>query len=704
MKITNSSLKVRLWFNISLMLLMMFAIIAVYQLILSRVVDGYDHAIEFEIRIKSHAQSILGSLEETRAEIKGFQLHKDKEAVKKANYGIDRLQEEVASVEELASQIGRDDLAQSAADIQKLGMEYKAAFAQVHEVMVKQGLDHNSGLQGAFRNSAHKVQNKLKGHTVDDLSIGLLMIRRYEKDFQRKRSDKYKNKWKNAIAKFEAALEKSNCDAEAKEHQQEWIKIYRKAATSFISSLEEKDYQKVRSSAHEIEKAIKSVHIPNAGAMVLEIRKDEKDYLLRRNKKYVKQTHGEIDELIAAFENSDVLQKHIDEVRDNLTKYRESFNALVAEDDVLQQLNKKMQDIEVKINEISNSLAKAAAAATKKKIAETVHSANYLSWVAIIISIVAFVISILLALFNIRNVMNQLGGDPSTVAEIAKDIASGDLSKDHDLEGAIGVMGDMSNMLDKLREITKAVASSSQQVTDSSNEISSSAQSVSSAASEQSTSVEEVSTSLEQIHSSVAQNTANATQTEQIAINVSHMAEDGGKAVEQTLEAMNVIAEKIKVVEEIAYKTNLLALNAAIEAARAGEQGRGFAVVASEVRKLAANSDSAAADISKLAKDSVSIAAEAQNLLEKIVPEIKQTADLVVEISSASQEQSSGINQIASSMSQLETLTQSNAALSEELAATSEELNSQALTLNEVVSFFVLKGADSYEQTEETVS
>ncbi len=669
----------------------MFIIMAVYQVVLVKVVAGYDHAIESQLSIKSHAQSIFSFLEKSKSLVKGFQLVKDKEMVVKANESLDHLSKESSSVEELAKNIRRDDLAKSAADIKKMGAEYKSVFAKLNGSMIKQGLDHNSGLQGEFRKAAHTLQGRMKGHSVDDLAEGLLQVRRYEKDFQRTKAKRYVKKWNKAIAVFEERLDKSSCDEVAKKHQQEWIKKYKAAAQAFMKNDSEENYQLIRKTSHEVEDAIKSVHVSGARAMALEIRKDEKDYLLRRDKKYVRQTHEEIQELINAFEVSGVLTEHIENIKIDLTKYKEAFDALVAEDDVISQLNKNLHDLEVEIEQIAGLLVKAADAAAGETITDTVDSAYYLDLIAIVIGVIAFIVSIVVAMLNIRNVMSQLGGDPAEVAEIAKDIACGDLSKDYNLHDRIGVMSDMADMLYKLRDITRAVASSSTLVTSGSNEISASAQSVSSAASEQSASVEEVSSSLEQIHASVSQNTSHATQTEQIAVNVAHMAEDGGKAVEKTLEAMNVIAEKIKVVEEIAYKTNLLALNAAIEAARAGEQGRGFAVVASEVRKLAANSDSAAADISKLAKDSVYIAVQAQDLLDKIVPEIKQTADLVVEISSASQEQSTGIDHITDAMTKLESTTQGNAALSEELAATSEELNSQAISLSETVSFFVLE-------------
>ena len=175
-----------------------------------------------------------------------------------------------------------------------------------------------------------------------------------------------------------------------------------------------------------------------------------------------------------------------------------------------------------------------------------------------------------------------------------------------------------------------------------------------------------------------------------MASTAARQAVEGGEAVGRTVEAMKSIAEKIGIIDDIAYQTNLLALNAAIEAARAGEHGKGFAVVAAEVRKLAERSQVAAQEIGNVAKDSVKLAERAGSLLGEMVPSIRKTSDLVQEIAAASQEQSSGVGQINGAMGQLNQATQQNASASEELAATAEELGSQAEQLQQTMTFFQL--------------
>jgi methyl-accepting chemotaxis protein len=192
---------------------------------------------------------------------------------------------------------------------------------------------------------------------------------------------------------------------------------------------------------------------------------------------------------------------------------------------------------------------------------------------------------------------------------------------------------------------------------------------------------------------SITQNAENSKQMEQMAVKGARDAEESGGAVKATLEAMQAIAEKISIVEDIAYQTNLLALNAAIEAARAGEHGKGFAVVATEVRKLAERSQAAAKEIGGLTGSSVQVAERAGRSLTELVPAIKKTTELVQEVAAASREQAAGVTQMNKAMAQVDQVTQRNASAAEELSSTAEELASQAETLQEMMAFFRVSGA-----------
>lgn len=307
-----------------------------------------------------------------------------------------------------------------------------------------------------------------------------------------------------------------------------------------------------------------------------------------------------------------------------------------------------------------------------------------------IIMVVSLILGVLIAFFIVKNLLQQLGGEPVYAAAVVSAVAAGDLTVQVQLKKGDdhSMLAGIAQMIVKLSAIVGEVRSAADNLSSASEEVSSTAQTMSQATSEQAASVEETSASVEEMSASVGQNAENAKVTESIASKAAQLAGEGGQAVSQTVTAMKSIANKISIIDDIAYQTNLLALNAAIEAARAGTHGRGFAVVAAEVRKLAERSQVAAQEISEVARNSVGLAEKAGSLLTEIVPGILRTSELVQEISAASDEQSSGASQINIAMTQLNQITQQNAASSEELAATAEEMSGQAEQLQELIGFF----------------
>ncbi len=316
-----------------------------------------------------------------------------------------------------------------------------------------------------------------------------------------------------------------------------------------------------------------------------------------------------------------------------------------------------------------------------------IDAANTTETAVVAISIIAILIAVVLAIVIARGIIRPV----TKSVGFAREVASGDLTATVDVnqKDEIGQLAEaLRGMAKKLQSIVADIINGADNISSASVQMSSTSQQMSQGATEQASSAEEVSSSMEEMASNIQQNTDNAQQTEKIAIKAVEDIKTGSNSVNNTVESMREIADKISIIGEIARQTNILALNAAVEAARAGEHGKGFAVVAAEVRKLAEKSQVAAGEIDELSKTSVTSAEQSGKLLESIVPDIEKTAKLVQEIAAASIEQNSGADQVNNAIQQLNQVIQQNAAASEEMATSSEELSGQAEQLKDIISFF----------------
>lgn len=353
------------------------------------------------------------------------------------------------------------------------------------------------------------------------------------------------------------------------------------------------------------------------------------------------------------------------------------------------------EKVVIEINNILDEMAATNVASAKDTATDNTTLANSTTLLMIVVMLVITLLSIIIGVILSSSISKPLGIAATHLGEMSQGDLRNDIPEVY-LKRSDEI-GDLAKALDTmskdLRRIVEDILSASDQVSSGSTQMSSTAQQLSQGATEQAASAEEVSSSVEEMSATVKQNTDNSMATESIAQKSSVDAELGGKSVMDSVAAMNEIAAKISIIDEIARQTNLLALNAAIEAARAGEAGKGFAVVASEVRKLAERSQKASGEIGDLSKHTVESATQAGGIIQKLVPDIKKTSDLVQEIASASREQSSGVDQIAKAMMQLDTVIQQNASASEEMASMAEELNGQADQLAQTMSFFKLKNS-----------
>jgi methyl-accepting chemotaxis protein len=392
--------------------------------------------------------------------------------------------------------------------------------------------------------------------------------------------------------------------------------------------------------------------------------------------------------IIAAFSDASLLEKkfseHFDFVSEkmlaDISSGQASFEAIYSK-----QFN---QNILVSITPITVGNSKtpwSLCLVVPEK--EALSEANKLLTRGLVMGFIGLVILSILVFMQANNFINPI----NRAVSFAKEIAEGNISAkiDVDRNDELGMLqASLNTMNEKNLEIINELQVAIGSIAGASLEINATAQKLASGASELASSTEEVSSTMEQMVGNIEQNTQNAIETDKIAFTVADSAEKVRTASHESVISIKIIADKVKIINDIAFQTNILALNAAVEAARAGEHGKGFAVVAAEVRKLAERSKVAADDINKIANNSVKLTEESTQLLNGIIPQIEKTTMLIQEITAASKEQSSGAEQVNSTIQQLNNVTQQNAAVSEELSTSAEEMASQAEQLKDLVSYF----------------
>ncbi|MBF0285577.1 MAG: HAMP domain-containing protein [Magnetococcales bacterium] len=354
---------------------------------------------------------------------------------------------------------------------------------------------------------------------------------------------------------------------------------------------------------------------------------------------------------------------------------------------IMEQFDKDADDMRSRVDAIAKEETESAIGMAS----QAVEAVQVILAIMGIVSVTGGVASLVVALVITRGITRPLSQCSEIVFEMSRGrLGASCVNESRDELGDL--VRSVTSMSARLRQVVSDVRQVTEQVGIGSHELSETAQRLSQGAVEQAASIEETSSAMEEMTSNIHHNVDNAQSTEKVADQAAREAQASGEAVDRAVAAMRDISGKINMIEEIARQTNLLALNAAIESARAGEHGKGFAVVAAEVRKLAERSQTAAGEISRLSATTMTVAAEAGEKLSRLVPAIQQTAERVREISTSSQEQNQGADQINAAIQQLDQVIQQNAGASEEMAATAEELSAQAAQLRQAVSFFQIEG------------
>lgn len=547
------------------------------------------------------------------------------------------------------------------------------------------------------------VQLKDTSITNKAVEADMLSLRRHEKDFLARTDMKYADKFHASFSKTQedvsslrALVLQNGLNVELVDSLETTLGAYRDKFTQ-ITQVQQQiglDHKTglngaLRSAVHNAEEAIKATKSDKLMSQMLMLRRREKDFMLRSDPKYIGKFNKDFTKIISTLKDSRFPSATTSAIEKSMLTYKEKFLAytegakkkgLNSKQGLLGEMRATVHQTEGALDKLNEEIN--AQAETKMQNLFTVTVTLVLLICAVALTLVASITrSILKPLNAMMQATHDLHSGEGDLTYRLPNFGNDELGRT--AQSINGFIEKIQNVLLGVREGVDNMAQASSQVSITS-------QSLSQGASQQAASVEQTSASLEQMSASIGQNAENASTTNAMATQAAKEAGLGGNSVKQTVTAMNEIANKVSLIEDIAYKTNLLALNAAIEAARAGEHGKGFAVVADEVRKLAERSQTSAQEITNLAANSVNVANHAGELLDKIVPSIQKTADLVEEITAASEEQRSGVSQVHTAMTELDKVAQNNSASSEELAATSEALSGEAQQLRTTIGFFKL--------------
>ncbi len=625
---------------------------------------------------------------QSRRNEKDFLIRKDKTYVETLSHNIDSLKTEMEEVIRHAKQIGDKDLAARAADIIKDAKTYETAFQKLSTKWETRGLDHNSGLQGKFRVIAKQVAKDMRAYQVDDLFIAMLMVRRFEKDFVASRSDKYREKFTTAIETYKGLLETSSCDGTSKKQQEKALAEYSEAFRKFLAStstdIQDQYYQTMRAAAHKMEMAINDVFVPDAKAIFLDIRKNEKDYLLRMDNVYAKRVLAGIDNLVAVFRSSKVLQHHVDKTTNHLNEYANAFKRLVAEDKNIAALNQIMRTAIHKVEPAVETLRQKSEALSTARV-NMIHETNKsLSIIALAAGIAAILLGVTMALL----ISNAIVRPISNVSGMLKSISEGegDLTTRLPVNETVGgdelqqLSGYFNTFVEKLQKMFKQVAAGVNTMSSATTELSAVSEQMSSSATAISTdsksvaaATEEMSTNMDSVAAATEQVTMNmnlvATSTKEMFETISDVAKNTGKASNVTEDAVAIadsasgnvrelglaaqeIGKVTETITEISEQTNLLALNATIEAARAGEAGKGFAVVANEIKTLAKKTAEATLEIKNKIEGIQGATSASVSQITKITEVISEINTTVVSIEASVEEQAATTNEISNNVAQ----------------------------------------------------
>ncbi|MCU4175684.1 methyl-accepting chemotaxis protein [Carboxylicivirga sp. N1Y90] len=558
--------------------------------------------------------------------------------------------------------------------------------------------------------------NNLTENQLYQLESLMLQMRRNEKDFLAReisnpdfyitRESKYLSRFEQNHHKAISLIDELKSSGSIQRNQMAlkidsistYLKRYHKIFFTIKNELLVqgfKDYGLVgqmREAIHKIENTLKRQNDDKLMVYMLMSRRHEKDFLIRKDLKYKDKFTEHLVDFKMAIERSAYTQEVKQEMLVLLNDYEDTFVRMVSKKEeigldeksgLMGQLRSQVHQVEPLLNESKIVLMAAIKRSTRNTNLMT------LAFIVFGASVVVF-----FSIYIFKGVRKLLGAEPFVVAQIAQQVAAGNLVVDDALkQDSKGVLKAFVIMIDQLEQLIHKVAIVSNRLNTTGQALSSSSKDLSHGAQLQASSLQEIATTMEEISANISQNSINAQQTNQSSKATKEELVQVNNNALDSLSTVRRINEQVSTITEIAQKTNILALNAAVEASRAGDHGRGFSVVAQEVRKLAEHSKQASDEIVNLSSNSLSITEVTSKRLLVLLPELNTNSERINEISNASTEQSNGVQQVSSTLQQINRITQENAHASEHLNSSVNELAKQSEELLATIKRFKIRQA-----------
>ncbi|WP_186767384.1 methyl-accepting chemotaxis protein [Blastopirellula retiformator] len=635
---------------------------AIYHASNRRTVANYDALLTGQIALQSLAEKTNVAMLECRRNEKDFLLRRDRKYLEKHAASCQKLLDDAKALDQLANAIGDQTAAADAQAITIAAAEYQSAFQSLTESWTRRGLDHNSGLQGDFRDVVHELEELAQNYEVDELYLQVAALHRFAAEGRDGDAGSNKSLIK-AIEEVKQSLHSDRYSADLKKSQMALLIEVVAALERRIAGQGEADALGVVT--QRMEQDLRKRYVSGGSAKLLMIRRREKDYLLRLDEKYAAKTHEAAQEFLSAFDASEVDPQSVTDIRASVEHYLNTFDALVAEDERLADLERQLRAAVHKIEPLVDQIALNAETSATHTATQTAAQAAFAMRCATIAGGIAILLGLAIAWLLTRSITKPL----SQMTTLATQMAQGSLKRTLDIErdDEIGQLAAAFNQLStNLREIVAGLAQEAEQLTgasgnmaatagfltDQANDTRNRSSSATAATEEISAQIESMNRLTEEIASSfsvisinmnemsscITEIARNAEQTSGSARTASQLTGDSRTTIDELGLAASEIGTFISTIQDIAEQTNLLALNATIEAARAGESGKGFAVVAGEVKELSKQTAAATEDISRRI-------AGIQKSSGAAIESIARVANVISELDAMSQSIASAVEQ-----------------------------------------------------------